>query len=272
MIPAISLSMAMAIYGQIAGQPHFEVASIKPTDTRREAWMRPMPGRLTARSRLWELMQAAYHVHDFQIVGGPEWVKSDVYAVDAKAGGNPQVAQMFLMLQTLLEDRFQLRVHRESREMPVYVLAPARGGLKLPPPRDGSCVDEAAPLGPGDHPQPLPRCGGIDGRPGSGGHHLVGAKVPMAEFARKLSEMLGRTVIDQTGFSGVFDIDLEFRRDDTTDFARRVGMAPPGEVLPVDTSSPSIFGAVQQLGLRLESTKGPVEVIVIDHVERPSAN
>jgi uncharacterized protein (TIGR03435 family) len=101
---------------------------------------------------------------------------------------------------------------------------------------------------------------------------MVGGKVPMAEFVRKLSETLGRMVIDQTGFSGVFDIDLEFRRDDTTDFARRVGMVPPGQALPADTSTPSIFSAVQQLGLRLESTKGPVEVLVIDHVERPSAN
>jgi len=231
-----------------------------------------MPGRLTARARLWELMQAAYHVQDFQIVGGPEWVKSDVYEVDAKASANPQVAEMLVMLQSLLEDRFQLRIHRESRVMPVYALVPARGGLKLPLPRDGSCVEEEAlPPGRGD-PLPLPRCGGIDGRPGSGGHHMVGGKVPMAEFVRKLSETLGRMVIDQTGFSGVFDIDLEFRRDDTTDFARRVGMVPPGQALPADTSTPSIFSAVQQLGLRLESTKGPVEVLVIDHVERPSAN
>jgi uncharacterized protein (TIGR03435 family) len=104
------------------------------------------------------------------------------------------------------------------------------------------------------------------------GWHMRGGKVPMAEFVRKLSEVLGRTVMDQTGFSRVFDIDLEFRQDDTTDFARRAGMVPPGEALPADTSIPSIFSAVQQLGLRLESTKGPVEILVIDHVERPSVN
>ena len=101
---------------------------------------------------------------------------------------------------------------------------------------------------------------------------MVGGKVPMAEFVRTLSDVLGRTVIDQTGFSGVFDVNLEFRRDDTTDFARRAGMVQPGEALPADTSSPSIFSAVQQLGLRLESTKGPVQILVIDHVEKPSAN
>jgi uncharacterized protein (TIGR03435 family) len=117
-------------------------------------------------------------------VGGPEWVRSDVYEVDAKASGNP--------LQSLLEDRFQLRIHCESRLMPVYALVPARGGLKLPSPRDESCVEaQAPPPGRGD-PPPLPRCGGIDGRLGSGKHHIACGKVPMAEFVRKLSEVLGR--------------------------------------------------------------------------------
>src|SRR5207248_10849508 len=141
---------------------------------------------------------------------------------------------------------------------------------KLPSPRDGRCVDEEAPPpGLGDRP-PAPRCGGTETRPEVGGWHMVGGKVPMAEFVRALTGVLGRTVIDQTGFSGIFDINLEFRRDDTTDFARRAGMVPPAEALPADTSSPSIFSAVQHLGLRLQSTKGPVEVLVIDHVEKPS--
>jgi len=105
------------------------------------------------------------------------------------------------------------------------------------------------------------------------GWHMRGGKVPMAEFVRALSGVLGRTVTDQTGFSGVFDVDLEFRRDDTTAFDTRAGLAPPPPgVIPAKTTSPSIFSAVQQLGLRLESTKGPVEVLVIDHVERPSAD
>ncbi len=230
-----------------------------------------MPGRLTASAPLRVLMLAAYHVQDFQIVGGPEWVKWDAYAVDARASGNPGHAQMMLMLQSLLEDRFQLRVHRESRAMPVYALVPARGGLKLPPPRDGSCVEEEPPPpGPGD-PAPPPRCGGMDVLAEAGGWHMRGGKVPMTEFVRKLSEILGRAVTDQTGFSGVFDVNLEFRRDDTTDFATRAGLAPPGAI-PAETASPSIFSAVRQLGLRLESTKGPVEVLVIDRVERPSAN
>jgi uncharacterized protein (TIGR03435 family) len=205
--------------------------------------------------------------------GRPEWVKWDGYAIDAKASGNPAHAQMMLMLQSLLEDRFQLRVHRESREMLVYALVPARGGLKLPPPRDGNCMEkEPPPPGPGD-PTPAPRCGGMDVLLEAGGWHMRGGKVPMAEFVRKLSEMLGRTVTDQTGFSGVFDINLEFRRDDTTDFDTRAGLAPPPPgAVPAETASPSIFSAIQQLGLRLESTKAPIEVLVIDHVEKPSGN
>jgi uncharacterized protein (TIGR03435 family) len=90
----------------------------------------------------------------------------------------------------------------------------------------------------------------------------------MTEFVRVLSRMLGRPVTDRTGFSGVFDVNLDFLPDDTT-----AGLpAPPPGAIPAETASPSIFSAVQQLGLRLESTKGPVEMLVIDHVERPSVN
>ena len=97
---------------------------------------------------------------------------------------------------------------------------------------------------------------------------MRGGKVPMAEFVRVLSMELGRTVTDQTGFSGVFDINLDFLPDDTTP-----GLpAPPPGAIPAGIASPSIFTAIQQLGLRLESTKGPVEVLVIDHVGRPSSN
>jgi bla regulator protein BlaR1 len=280
--PAIRAQNAPAI------TPKFEVASIKPTGRRGGGMMRPWPGRLTASAPLRVLMEAAYHVQPFQIVGGPEWVKIDGYAVDAKASASPEHGQMMLMLQSLLADRFQLRIHRESREMPVYALVPARGGLKLPPPRDGSCVEETADPGarmqpPRQGPTPAriveqhpdykvyesaPRCGGLDVPLEAGSWHMRGGKVPMAEFVRALSGMLGLTVTDQTGFSGVFDVDLHFRADGTI-----AGFPPPPPgAIPAETASPSIFSAVQQLGLRLESTKGPVEMLVIDHVERPSVN
>src|SRR5262249_48838736 len=178
--------------------------------------------------------------------------------------------------QSLLEDRFQLRLHRESREMPVYALAPARGGLKLTPPRDGSCVEETELIGPlaepgAQLPPPgqgatlAPRCGGLDLPLEARGARMRGGKVPMAEFVRVLSRVLGRTVTDQTGFPGVFDINLDFLPDDTTP---GLPPPPPGAV-PFGVASPSIFSAVQQLGLRLESARAPVETLVIDHVARP---
>lgn len=258
--PAIHAQSATAI------QPKFELASIKPNGRRGGGTMRPWPGRLTASAPLGVLMEAAYHVQPFQIVGGPEWVKIDGYTVDAKASGNPDHGQMRLMLQSLLADRFQLRFHRESRQMSSYALMPAAGGLKLATPRDGSCGEEQAPPpGPGD-PAPRPRCGGMDVPFESGSWHMRGGRVPMAEFVRVLSLMLGRTVTDQTRFSGVFDVDLHFRADDSI-----VGFPPPPGAASADTESTSIFDAVQQMGLRLVAARSAVEVLVIDHVERPSA-
>ncbi len=274
-----SLSLVAAPQAPADPAPKFEVASIKPTGGRGGGRMRPWPGRLTATAPLRVLMEAAYHVQPFQIVGGPEWIKSDQYEIDARAEGNPSNSQLFLMLRSLLADRFQLQFHRETREMPVYALVPSRGGLKLPPPRDGNCVEETDVLGPLANPgarmQPAgpastfaPRCGGLDVMLEAGGARMRGGKVPMAEFVRVLSRVLGRTVIDQTGFSGLFDVTLSFLPDDTTP-----GLPPPPPgAIPADAASPSIFNAVQQLGLRLETTKGPVEVLVIDHVEKPSAN
>jgi uncharacterized protein (TIGR03435 family) len=276
-VAALVAITAMAVLAQTA-RPQFEVASIKPAGSRGPAMMRHLPGRLTSNAPLRTLMQGAYDLQPFQIVGGPEWIGSERYEVDARAAGNPDRAQMFLMLQSLLEDRFQLRAHRESREMPVYALVAARGGIKLSPPRTGGCVEDTELLGPlaipGTRMQPPgqgatspSRCGGLDVALEAGGARIQGAQVPMAEFVGVLSRVLGRTVTDRTRFPGVFDVRLDFLPDDAT-----LGLPPPPPgAIPLD-ANPSIFSAVQQLGLRLESTKGPVEVLVIDHVERPSSN
>jgi uncharacterized protein (TIGR03435 family) len=269
----------MAALGQTAA-PQFEVASIKPAAGAESATIRPLPGRLTAKASLRTLMQGAYDLQSFQIVGGPEWIGSQQYEIDARAAADSNSAQMLVMLRSLLEDRFQLRVHRESREMPVFALLAARGGLKLPTARDGSCVDDAELLGPlaepgarleppdQSAPAAAPRCGRLNITLEPRGARLRGSKVPMAEFARMLTRVLGRTVTDQTGFSGVFDVNLDFLPDDAT-----VGLPPPPPgAIPFATASSSIFGSIQELGLRLDSTKAPVEVLVIDHVEPPSAN
>ena len=132
-----------AVFGQTAARPKFEVASIKPSAEQRFMMVRPLPGRLTASAPLRLLMQNAYTVQSFQIVGGPGWIDSERYALEAKADGNASRSEIFLMLQSLLEDRFQLKIHRETRELPVYTLVPARSGLKLPSPKEGSCVESA---------------------------------------------------------------------------------------------------------------------------------
>jgi len=186
---------------------------------------------------------------------------------------------MFLMLQSLLEDRFHLQIRRETREQPVYALVAARSGLKLPSPKDGSCLEPTpdaanewaggriAPPGQGEG--ALPRCGSARIALAPTGAQMRGGKIAMPEFIRTLSMVLGRAVVDRTGFTGLFDVRLDFLPDEAT---AALPPPPPGSAAS-DFTSPSILAALQeQLGLRLESTRGPVDVIVVDRVERPSAN
>jgi uncharacterized protein (TIGR03435 family) len=269
---------AFAVFGQPAARPKFEAASIKASATTNFRMVRPLPGRLEADAPVRLLMQNAYTVQPFQIVGGPDWIDSTRYQVEAKADGNANRAQLFLMLQSLLEDRFQLKIHRETRDLPVYTLVAARSGLKLPSPKEGAC-DTVGPDAPPDWaggqmrpPQqgqpPLAHCGNVTVALASSGARMQGGNIPMQEFVRMLSMVLDRSVIDKSGFTGLFDLRLDFLPDETTP---ALPAPPPGA--PLDSSSPSILTAIQeQLGLRLESSKGPVEVIVVDHVERPSAN
>lgn len=135
---------ACAVFAQSNVRPQFEVASVKPSFTRSVANVRPLPGRLTADASLQILIQYAYGVQPFQVVDSARWLQSGRYEIDAKADGNTSRNQMFLMLQALLEDRFQLKIHRETRDMPVYALVAAKGGLKLSPLKDSNCVDSAA--------------------------------------------------------------------------------------------------------------------------------
>ena len=270
-----------------AGTLKFEVASIKLDMDRLDAehgfmTVRPLPGRLIAAASVRLLMQNAYAVQPFQIEGGPAWINSERYAVDAKAGNNASRAQIFLMLQSLLEERFQLKTHRETRELPVYTLVAARNGLKLPPPKEAGCVNAAADAppnwaeGPLEGRMPPPQqgqapsapCGSVNAILGPSGARMLGGKVTMPEFIRLLSMVLGRTVIDKSGFTELFDVRLDFLPDETTPFLP----PPPPGAAPLDSSPPILTAIQQQLGLRLESAKGPVEVIIIDHVEKPTEN
>jgi uncharacterized protein (TIGR03435 family) len=267
-----------------AAKPAFEVASIKPsTSADNRVMIGGSPGGhfTVTNATLKMIMGAAYRVRDFQIFGGPNWISTDRWNIEAKAEEgsipppkgppDPTVPDpLGLMVQSLLEDRFHLKIHRETRELPVYELRIAKSGSKVKLSPDQS--PEKAPE-PGSPPPPMPLPGGPVGR-GSvrmGRGSLETNTGPMSLFIMGLSQQLGRPVIDKTGLKGFYDIKLQW----TPDFGQ--GLIPPGGSEPTpqagDASGPSIFTAVQeQLGLQLESAKGPVEVIVIDGVQKPTEN
>ena len=217
------------------------------------------------------LIRAAYRIRDFEITGGPSWVNTDRYDVAAKAQEGAPQDQLPLMLQALLAQRFKMTLRRETKELPVFLLVAARGGIKLSASREGSCVPPGSSMPPPSPNQPEARsCGTIV----TGVRGLSANKIDMAQFANGLSGILGRTVIDRTGFTGTFDVSLDFAHDEATaglTAIRGPGCGPAPSAL--DPSAPSIFTAVQvQLGLKLESSKGPDDILVIDRVERPSEN
>jgi uncharacterized protein (TIGR03435 family) len=276
---AIVLVTAMAVLAQTSARPKFDAAVVKPSETQNMQRVRPMPGRLSADAGLRLLIQNAYGLQSYQIAGIPDSANAR-YSVEATAGANVSRDQMLQMLQSLLEERFQLRYHRETREMPVWALVPARSGIKLPAPKDGNCsqpspnpADEWStgrmPM-PGTGPATPPQCGSIRIALQPLGARMQGGAVLMPELVRILAMALGRTVIDRTGYTQPFDIQLDFLPDEVT-----TALPPPphGSDIGERSPNPTITVAIQeQLGLRLESTKGPVEVMVIDHIERPPAN
>jgi uncharacterized protein (TIGR03435 family) len=282
---AVLLAIATSVLsGQSADRPKFEVASVKPTPDKvlNYAGMSTPPGgRLHAKNvTVSGMIAAAYHLQDFQIAGGPAWIHDAGFDIEAKSEANASRAQILMMLQPLLEDRFQLKFHRETRELPVYSLTVARGGAKLPAPQEGGCVK------PGGLPSPggtVPiRCGALNIMGAPSGMRARGGDVPMPELIRTLSMVLGRPVLDGTGVTTHFDVDLTFTPDDTamglmmssgSVAGHRETMAAAAGSPDDPKAAPNILLAVQeQLGLKLNSTKGPAEVMVIDRVEKPSAN
>jgi uncharacterized protein (TIGR03435 family) len=197
------------------------------------------------------------------LTGGPSWTRSAFYAISATAEGNPSVKMMRgPMLQALLEDRFQLRIHRETREGPVYFLNVARGGPKLHSFTEGSCK-------PWPTPPPPQLTKEYCTRMIYGMKPAVEAQgATLDEFSKMLRAVAARPVIDKTGITGRFDIRVEFSREGTNLIPLN---GPPPATDP--GGAPSIFTALQeQLGLKLDSGRGSVETLVIDHVEKPSEN
>jgi uncharacterized protein (TIGR03435 family) len=233
-----------AIYAQ-ADRPSFDVASVKLHKGVITYSADPaVHGRTVTgtASTLRDLIEYAYAFRSDQISGEPAWALSDYYDLDAKADGEGTLttAQSRLMVQTLLADRFQLRVHRETQEVSIYALVVAKGGPKF----------KASPSG---------ATGGSSVRAGDKGIHMEAKRGSMEQLARQLSNTAGRPVMDRTGLTGSYAYTLDW--------------FPEDRATSPDPDAPSMFAALQeQLGLRLESTKGPMERLVIDHVEKPSEN
>ncbi len=270
-----------------AATPKFEVASIRPCKSepgRMRGSGNSSPGRLSTGCDLLVdennlgLVQRAYvrfaggHINPLGVLaikGGPAWIRSDMYRIEARAEGQP-TREMIQgpMLQALLEDRFRLKVHRETKEGPVYELIAVKDGSKLKPFEEGSCTQMPLTF-------PVP--------PAQPGQRycktLISLLAPsidaegstLAEFSKLLNLVLDRPVIDKTGLPSRFNIHLKFSRNESTPGLREP--VPDAPSTASDPSGPTIFTAIQeQLGLKLVASKGPVEFMVIDHVERPTEN
>jgi uncharacterized protein (TIGR03435 family) len=227
------------------------------------------------------LLEEAYDVKDNQISGAPGWLDSERFDIEAKpedapAGDkqnqDPQArhARIMLMMQSMLADRFKLTLHHETKDLQLYALVVAKNGPKLHE-TTAPAIDPSAsgPLPPGG---PMPR--GSMRMTGRG--DLTVAGVALSEFANVLSRQIGRLVVDKTGLTGSYDFTLKWTPDEGQgQMFGGPGGGPDGRPAPPppDASGPSLFTALQeQLGLKLETQKGPVDTIVIDHVERPSEN
>jgi uncharacterized protein (TIGR03435 family) len=201
-----------------------------------------------------DLIQYAYGLPKSQILGGPDWLDSAMFDIDAKTdpsvdaelhglSSDDAAQQKRRMVQALLADRFALTAHKETRQLPGFALVLAKGGPKFKPAQvNGTTIDT--------YPSRL---------------HISGSDDTVAVLARELEQSLGRVVLNQTGLIGRYDLTLSWTPDDRP--------APTVNGAPDPNAPPGLFTAIQeQLGLKLESTKAPVDVLVIDRVERPSEN
>ncbi|HEX4274749.1 MAG TPA: TIGR03435 family protein [Bryobacteraceae bacterium] len=274
---AVEILRAPLILAQTTA-PILEVASIKPSDP---ALCKPYPlvdGHADSITMtcvtVKYMIQLGYDVRDFQIARSPSWLATAQYDIAAKItrsaardlGAEKDVAErtdaerkasserLRATLQSLLADRFALKVHRETKQLPVYVLAVAKGGPKL------KTIEDSADTS-----------GGL--QPGRG--FLAGTRTGIPFFARTLSQILGRPVLNQTGLTGKYDFELRWTPDQSSPNGALGGQLPPSGpgATPPDPNATTIFTAIQeQLGLKLNSGKGPVELLVLDHIERPSGN
>ena len=199
------------------------------------------------------MLQVAYRMRNDQITGGPDWLDTDLWDVQAKAERPSTTEELHVMLQDLLTERFQLKFHREKKEMPIYALTIDKNGPKLQKNEAKSAGDIWIDV---QQPQFL---------------HMKwhATFAPMDFFAWRLALNLDRPVVDMTELKGVYDFDLAYTRDLPPNIPE--GASLNGQ--PIDSSGPNLFEALrQQLGLKLERQKGPVEILVLDHAAKAAEN
>ena len=272
-------------------RPAFEVASVRLNthcDTGRPSGGMSTPGRIALEcADLRDLILTAYSIYGnganpvsgtfrMQVVGGPAWMDSTRYDIIAKPAGNPSRSEMYgPMLQSLLEDRFKLKVQSETKEGAVYFLTIAKNGPKLRATAEGACVvaDIDHPPVPGK--SSTPPCG--KAKISRGGDvatvDIVGAT--MADLCSQLNLVMDRELIDRTGMAGRFDIHLEVMRADLQPkfvAGRTIVQQDQLTADDKDDGPPISTALQQQLGLKLEKGRGPVKVLVVDHIEPPTDN
>jgi len=258
---ALNLLLSWALFDQAQeASPAFTVASVKPNKSSDDRFMlRPLPGGgLTASGvTLKMLISFAYGVAAYQISGAPSWIGTERWDIEAKTDGvegRVSLAESQARLQHLLEDRFQLKTRRQSKKLPVYALVVTKSGFKLRP--NAVTTSERKPQ--------------VNFRLGAASF----TNSSVASLAWQLSQNLGRPVLDRTGIQGDYDFMLKWAPTPDEGRPEALGLAPHADPpRPFDSNGPSLFTALQeQLGLKLESTKGPVDTLVVGHVDRPSEN
>ncbi len=244
----------------IAAKPGFDVVSIKPNQSMAH-WSSVAPvknGRFSARNiTARQILSEAYHIDGFLINGAPKWLAMEHFDIEARTEMPPPDKDFPLLLQSLLEDRFQLKAHRDKKESAVFALVVGRNGPKFSTAEHRDCLPGA---------KPTPGCLGMR----FAGRGFTAEYTTMPSLARALSQMMEAPVLDETGLKEAYDFKLEWIPEAPETAAAPEGIPVAGQAgIAIDW----IFAALsQQLGLKLERRKAPVDVLVIDHIEKPSAN
>ncbi len=266
-LPAAQIALAQAT----PGIPQFDVVSVKPNVGNGQQNLRVSPGRVAVTNvPLKTLIQFAYQVQPRELMGAPDWITAERFDITATADPNASIEQMRIMLGRLLEDRFKVKLHKETRDLPLYALTLARRDGQLGPKIHESTVDCGAngrqPLSataqdPATQ-DPSRRCQIV---PLFNFGRFQGRGLHMQNIASALNNVVDRTIVDKTGLTGAYEFELSWAPD-----SLQATTAGPTAAPKADVDGPALFTALQeQLGLKLEAQRGPLEVLVLDHVERP---